>query len=147
MITATGRAFSVIELIIALAIIGIVAGIAIPAWNKILISFNLSSSARLIHSELQNIKIRAAAENVSFRIAYAAGSSSFEIQREGKTLSVKPLADGVSIAKAGIVTFSPRGTANGNRVRLVSRDGLCQHVVVSQTGRMRTCTAACSQEC
>lgn len=147
MFTATGRGFSVIELLIVLVIIGILAGIALPAWNRILVSFYLSSSARLIHSELQSIKLRSAAESVSFRLAYAAGATKFEIQRDGKTWAIKPLGDGVSIAKAGAVTFSPRGTANGNRVRLMSRDGSCQQVVVSQTGRMRTCKAACESDC
>jgi prepilin-type N-terminal cleavage/methylation domain-containing protein len=147
LVTATGRGFSVIELTIVLAIIGIVASIALPAWNRILLSFHLSSSARLVHSELQSIKLRSAVENVSFRFVYAAGATKFEIQREGKTWAIKPLAEGVSIAKAGVVTFSQRGTANGNRVRLVSRDGSCQQVVVSQTGRMRTCKAACDNDC
>ena len=147
MITATGRGFSVIELVITLAILGITAAIALPAWNKILTSFRLSSSARLIQSELQSLKIRSAAESASFRFVYGAAATNFEIQRDGKTLAIKPLADGVSIAKAGVVTFSPRGTANGNRVRLMSRDGSCQQVVVSQTGRMRTCKAACGHDC
>jgi prepilin-type N-terminal cleavage/methylation domain-containing protein len=147
LITATGRGFSVIELVITLAIIGILAAIALPAWNKILTSFHLSSSARLIQSELQSLKIRSAAESASFRLVYGAAAKNFEIQRDGKTLAIKPLADGVSIAKAGVVTFSPRGTANGNRVRLMSRDGSCQQVVVSQTGRMRTCKAACGDDC
>jgi prepilin-type N-terminal cleavage/methylation domain-containing protein len=146
-VTATGRGFSVSELMVVLAVIGILASIALPAWNKILTSFRLSTSARLIHSELQTLKIRSAVENASFRLAYAAGATSFEIQREGKTLVVKPLADGVSITKGGVVTFSPRGTANGNRVRLMSRDGSCQQIVVSQTGRMRTCKAACLDDC
>ncbi|MGH7928992.1 MAG: pilus assembly FimT family protein [Candidatus Binatia bacterium] len=147
MVIATGRGFSLAELLITLAIFGLLACIALPGWNRILPSFYLSSSARLIHSELQSLKMRSAAENVSFRLAYAAGAGNIEIQRNNQTWAIKPLADGITIAKSGIVTFSPRGTANGNRVRLINRDGACQQVVVSQTGRVRTCKSACGDDC
>jgi prepilin-type N-terminal cleavage/methylation domain-containing protein len=147
MVTATRSGFSLAELLISLAIFGLLVGLALPGFNRILTSFHLSSSARLIHSDLQAIKIRSASENVSFRLAYAAGGTNIEIQRDTKTWAIKPLPDGVTIAKTGAVSFSPRGTANGNRVRLISSDGLCQQVVVSQTGRVRTCKTACNNDC
>jgi prepilin-type N-terminal cleavage/methylation domain-containing protein len=147
MVTATRRGFTVIELLAALTLIGILAGIALPAWNKYLLSFELSTSARLVHSELQSLKIRSAAENVSFRLAYAMGATNIEIQRDGKTWAVKPLPNGVSITKAGSIAFSPRGTAGANRVRLMNRDGVCQQVVVSPTGRVRTCKVSCGSDC
>jgi prepilin-type N-terminal cleavage/methylation domain-containing protein len=147
MVIATGRGFTLAELLTSLAIFGLLVGLTLPGLNRILPSFHLSSSARLIHSELQSLKIRSAAENVSFRLAYAAGATNIEIQRNNQTWAIKPLADGITIAKSGVVTFSPRGTANGNRVRLMNRDGVCRQVVVSQTGRVRTCKSACGQDC
>ena len=147
MVTATGRGFSVIELIAALAIVGLLSAIALPGWNRFITSFHLSSSARLVHSELQSLRIRSATENASFRLAYAAGATNVELQRDGQTWAVKPLPTGVSITKAGSIAFSPRGTASANRVRLSSREGACQQVVVSATGRVRTCKAGCGSEC
>ncbi|MDH3446406.1 MAG: prepilin-type N-terminal cleavage/methylation domain-containing protein [Deltaproteobacteria bacterium] len=147
MVTATGRGFSVIELLAALSILGILTAIALPAWNKLLPAFDLSSSARLVHSELQAIRIRSAVENTSLRIAYAAGGTNIGVQRDSSTLVFKPLPGGVSIATAGSISFSPRGTASGNRVRLVGRHGACQQVVVSATGRVRTCKAVCGSDC
>ena len=147
MVTATGRGFSVIELIAALAIVGLLSAIALPGWNRFIASFHLSSSARLVHSELQSLRIRSATDNASFRLAYAAGATNIELQRDGQTWAVKPLPTGVFITKAGSIAFSPRGTASANRVRLSSREGSCQQVVVSATGRVRTCKAACGSEC
>jgi Tfp pilus assembly protein FimT len=147
MLTASGSGFYMIELLIALMVVGLLAFIALPGWNRFIVSFHLSSSARMIHSELQTIKVRSVTENTSFRLAYSSGATNIEIQRGVSTLAVKPLAEGVTITKAGIVTFSPRGTANGNRVRLMGRDGSCQQVVVSQTGRVRTCKTVCGSDC
>ena len=140
--------FSVTELIAVLGLMGILLAIAFPAWNKLLSSYQLDSSARRIQTELQNIKMRAAAENLGFQFAYTAGSPNYSLQRNGVFLVTKPLPDGVTISQSGTVTFSPRGTAGGNRVRLRNGQGACKHVVVSATGRIRMCRpSACTGDC
>lgn len=140
--------FSVIEILTAMAIMGIVAAIALPAWNRLLPSHHLRSSVRQVQSELQNLKIRAAAENRGFQLEYLAEASEYSIHRDGKLLTRRLLPQGVKIAKAGTIFFSPRGTAGGNRIRLHSSDGLCRHVVVSATGRVRNCRPKdCAGDC
>ena len=54
-----------------MAMAGILAAIALPSWNKLLPSYQLDSSARQVQSELHNIKMRAAAENVGFQLVYS----------------------------------------------------------------------------
>lgn len=140
--------FSVIEIVTAIAVMGIVAAIALPAWNRLLPSYHLDSSARQVQSELQNIKMRAAAENLGFQFEYGTGASTYTIQKDGKAVANKPLPEGIQITKAGTIFFSPRGTAGGNRIRLRSPDGLCKHVVVSATGRIRVCRPNdCAGDC
>jgi prepilin-type N-terminal cleavage/methylation domain-containing protein len=140
--------FSLIELVTALSLMGILLAIGIPAWNKLFSSYQLDNSARLVQTELQNIKMRAAAENLGFQFAYGSGSAIYTIRREGTDLVTKPLPDGVEISQAGTVSFSPRGTAGGNRIRLQNREGICKQVVVSATGRIRVCNpGACSGVC
>lgn len=141
-------AFSTIELLVTVAVMGIVAAIALPNWRSLIPNFALNNSLRQIQSELHSIKMRAAAENIGFQFSYLQGASEYTIQRDSKPFQTKPLAQGTIITKAGSITFSPRGTAGGNRVRLRGENGECRQVVVSATGRVRTCTPAnCEADC
>lgn len=133
------RGFSLLEIIVALLVLGIIAGIALPSWNRLEPSYRLNSSARQLQSELHRIRMRAAAENVSFQLAYVEGAAEYSIQNPPNPPISKPLPERVIITKAGAISFSPRGTAAGNRVRLQVSDGLCRQVVVSPTGRVRIC--------
>ena len=140
--------YSLIELVIALALAGILAAIALPSWNKLLPSYQLDSSVRQFQSELHNIKMRAAAENIGFQLVYANGAANYTIQRDSAVLVTKPLPAGVVVTNGGIISFSPRGTASANRIRLRSLDGTCKQVVVSPTGRVRVCKPGdCSEDC
>ncbi|MGH8546672.1 MAG: pilus assembly FimT family protein, partial [Gammaproteobacteria bacterium] len=74
--------FSLLEVVVAVALMGIVAAIALPSWSKLVPSYRLNSSVRQVQSELHNIKMRAVAENVSFQLAYLEGASAYTIQKE-----------------------------------------------------------------
>ena len=125
------RGFSTIELIVAMGIMSAVAAIALPKWNNWLPTYALNNSTRQIQSELHNIKMRAAAENVGFQLAYLQGANAYTIQRDSKALVSKPIAEGTT-----------------NRVRLRNATGACQQIVVSATGRVRSCTPnSCAEDC
>ena len=144
----TPGGFSLVEITVALAVMAIVAAIAFPHWSKLLPAYQLDSSVRQVQSELNNIRARAAAENIGFQLEYLDGASAYNILRDSKAWATKPLPEGIVIAKAGTISFSPRGTAGGNRVRLRHADGLCKQVVVSQTGRVRVCKPnSCGVDC
>jgi prepilin-type N-terminal cleavage/methylation domain-containing protein len=146
--TTTRDGFSTIELLAGMAVMGIIAAIALPNWRSLFPGYALNNSTRQVQSELHHIKMRAAAENIGFQLAYLQGASGYTIQRDSKALVVKPLADGTTITKAGMISFSPRGTAGANRVRLSNTVGKCRQVVVSPTGRVWVCTPSdCGVDC
>lgn len=141
-------AFSTIELVVALAVVGSVAAIALPRWNSLLPNYSLNSATRQVQSELHQMKMRAVAESVSFQLAYLQGATAYTIQRDSKAVVTKPIAEGTTITKEGVISFSPRGTASANRVRLRNTAGVCRQVVVSSTGRVRTCAPnSCAEDC
>ena len=140
--------YSVIELVVALTLMGIVTAIALPSWNKLLPSYELDSSVRHFQSELHLIKMRAVAENVGFQLVYSNNTAHYTIQRESIIVMTKPMPAGVAVINGGIISFSPRGTAAANRIKLRSSDGTCKQVVVSPTGRIRICKPSdCGGDC
>jgi len=147
-ITDTKDGFSTIEVLAGVALMGIVAAIALPNWRGLFPTYALNNATRQIQSELHHLKMRAAAENVGFEFAFVQGARDYTIQRDSKALVTKPLTEGTTITKAGTISFSPRGTAGANRVRLGNTNGMCRQIVVSATGRVRVCTPAnCTQDC
>jgi prepilin-type N-terminal cleavage/methylation domain-containing protein len=142
------NAFSTIELLATVAVMGIVAAIALPNWRSLVPNYALNNSLRQIQSELHSIKMRAAAENIGFQFIYLQNASEYTVQRDSVPLQTKPLQQGTIITKTGSISFSPRGTAGGNRVRLRNENGSCRQVVVSATGRVRVCTpSSCAEDC
>lgn len=140
--------FSFVELLATLAVLSVLFAIALPAWNKLLPTFQLDSSVRQVQTELQYIKMRAASENVGFQLEYATDSGNYTINKDGTPVVSKPLPHGIRISHAGTIAYSPRGTAGANRVRLRSPDGWCKQVVVSSTGRVRVCQPTnCAEDC
>ncbi|HWH76494.1 MAG TPA: GspH/FimT family pseudopilin [Candidatus Binatus sp.] len=146
--TNSAVGFSTIELLTGFAVFGIVTAIALPGWRSWFPTYALNNAARQLQSELHHIKMRAAAENISFQLAYSQGANAYSIQRDSKTLVTKPLSDGTTITKSGNIAFSPRGTASANRVRVSNVDGKCRQIVVSATGRIRSCPSnSCLVDC
>ena len=140
--------FTTIELVLALSIVGALTAIALPRWTSLIPNYALNSSTRQVQSELHQIKMRAAVENVGFQLSYLQGASAYTIQRDSKAVATKPLAEGTTITKDGVISFSPHGTAGANRVRLRNAAGICRQVVVGATGRIRTCApASCTEDC
>ncbi|MBN2439247.1 MAG: type II secretion system protein [Deltaproteobacteria bacterium] len=138
--------FSLIELMIVIALIAIVTTFAVPTWQKYRANTDLKSAAREVMADISDAKQRAVTENLDvYRMTFNTGGNSYALSRtDGVTAGTwtKSLASygtGIVINSVNfggtVVSFNNRGTVtNGN---LVLRNGLgsTATITVNITGR------------
>ena len=134
----TSKGFSLVELIIVMAIIGIVLAIASPSFYKYRQNTNLKEAARDLAGDISFWRQTSVAENVRYRIVFDQPSNSYTIQRESPAnsgtyvdVSTKSPAsissaiiimDGASAPSftggVAYITIQPRGTMSAGTVSL-----------------------------
>jgi prepilin-type N-terminal cleavage/methylation domain-containing protein len=62
--------FSLIDMLIVIALIGIIAGIAVPAWGNLAEGMKLASNARDVERELQTARLKAVTSNRPIRVRF-----------------------------------------------------------------------------
>jgi type IV pilus assembly protein PilA len=130
------KGFSLIEMIIVIAIIGIVATFAVPGFQNYARNQNLKTAAQEIASEFFVTRERALAENKTYRIVFddvnnqytteertALGPPVVYTTRQTKKIaSSAATAGGIVIdmpkTTATIFTFQPRGTVSSGTLSL-----------------------------
>lgn len=147
--------FTIMEILVVLAIFGLMAAIAIPTWIILLPTYALNSAARQVQSELHRIKMQAIAENVTFRLAFSDTADNYTVERIAGTTTTqqgtKPLPEQIDVRNSITLGFTSRGTATpggGGTIKLCNSNGAGRNVVLSSTGRVRVCrTTACDGTC
>ena len=151
-----GGGFTFLELFVALTILVILAGFAIPKWGSLLPVFRLRGAARQLKAEFGRIKMQAASENSRIRLVFSQRTYSTE-RRDGavyRSMSGDiPLPVGIDIRSTTRrrLGFTARGTATpgtGGTVKLCNVKAEGANVVVSSTGRIRICIPdSCNGTC
>jgi prepilin-type N-terminal cleavage/methylation domain-containing protein len=111
-----GSGFTMIELIVTMAVFTILASVAIPVFSKWLPSYHLKTAARDVYSNIQMARLDAVKRNTACAVnivgnTYTIGLNSPRtvlLDNYGKDIS---FGAGTTIAS---ITFSSRGTATFN---------------------------------
>lgn len=150
------KGFTLLEVLVALALFTILAAFSIPHWGTLLPTYRLRSAARQLRSELNRIKMQAASETARFRLVFSA--SEYSVERHNST-TYRPIGGGRSLPKGidirsatrSSLGFTPRGTATpgtGGTVKLCNSKDVGTNVVLSSTGRIRVCIPdSCNGTC
>lgn len=139
------RGFSLVELLVVIALISIVMAFGIPAWQNYRTNTDLKTAAREIMADIANAKQRAVTENVdAYRVTFNVGGNSYALTRtDGVTTGTwnKSLSGygNVSIASVtfggSAISLQKRGTATNGTLVLQNTLGSTATITVNITGR------------
>ncbi|MFO7569309.1 MAG: prepilin-type N-terminal cleavage/methylation domain-containing protein [Smithellaceae bacterium] len=138
--------FSLIELLITIAIMGIVLAIAAPNFTRYRDNTNLREAARDISSDIQLCKQRALSENAEYSMTFNVGLNNYTIKREEVVTATKTVGAGNAVIKIvgdptfadDKIIFQPRGTTNPGHLDLQHTTRLSKaQIITSIMGRVR----------
>jgi prepilin-type N-terminal cleavage/methylation domain-containing protein len=138
--------FTLVELVIVMAIIAIVAGFAVPAFQKYAVQGRLKAAARDIMGDIGNAKARAVAENVDYEIVFDKGNNRYSLQPSGGSViqtkspanfaaDIRIGPDDPNFSGGNVVSFFTRGTCTAGTVKLTNGQGSIAVITTTITGR------------
>jgi prepilin-type N-terminal cleavage/methylation domain-containing protein len=151
--------FTILELIIVIALLSIIAAVGIPNYLNWLPDIRLKSAARNLKSDLMLAQQRAIRENASVAIVFSPGSNSYDIFLDNSTVAGEannwfrdaseetmktesmPSNVAMDLAAFGLgpdprVRFNGRGLPNvSGEVRLSNTKNIIRRITLSITGR------------
>ena len=144
--------FTIIELAVAMAILGILLAMAGPAWRNYQASQEDVSASREVVSVLRNSQVRATSEATTYRVDFDAGAKTLTVFRYNGTTPVQRQVVRLEGQRVRVhevvfpapsttsVFFYPRGTASPGRIVLKRSDREVRKTITVEglTGRVST---------
>ena len=137
--------FSLVELLVVIALISIVSAFAVPTWQRYAAKTDLKTAAREVMADLSNTKQRAVEENLDvYRLTFNVVGNSYVLSRTDTgtvwTKSVASFGNGISInsvnfSGGSIVSFQKRGTVSMGNMTLRNGLGATATITVNSAGR------------
>jgi len=111
--------FTIIELIIVIAILGILTAVGVPNFLSWLPKYRLKSAARDLYSNMQLAKMAAIKANGNCSVTYSSNPDQYTVNLLNKTVVLGDYGSGVNFDgpnnetfAVATITFNSRGTSN-----------------------------------
>ena len=157
------RGFTLIELMVALAVVAILATLAVPTYAEFTVRQRLAAAAQQLTLELNQARQDAVGRGVPMHVALRGGPQwcyAVSVQPGCECGASTPVPapvrsqcamrqggvesfHGVALSQAGAASFDPRSgrsLVNGPLARLEAGDGLAVRVELQPSGRARACS-------
>jgi len=141
--------FTLMELILVVAVMGIMAAIAIPAFMGFLPGMRLNGAARQVMSDLMDARMEAVKNNNAFKIFFL-NDHEYKILNDvnnngaddggaetSKTVDIQDNYEDVTLSDTGDPVFSAKGTATSLSTITVQNASGSKSVSVSIAGRVK----------
>jgi type IV fimbrial biogenesis protein FimT len=144
----TNTGFTLMEMMVVIAVIAAMAGVAIPGFMSLMPGMRLNGATRQVAGDLMAARMKAVKENNKFRVLFS--SPSYQIldddnnnntADDGEAITTKNIQDeydGVTFTANNNPIFHPRGTATSlPTITIYNGHGGCKKITVSIAGRVK----------
>jgi len=145
----TARGFSLIELIVVIALIAILTAIAVPSYQSFMVRSRLKGAARQVMSDLMNARMMAVNQNQKVKFHVENGGHTYKIWSDANHDGTVGDNEGVNISKdihqdyydVALSTtndpiFNPRGAADAYGTIKVTNPAGFKNIAVAISGRV-----------
>jgi len=144
------RGFTLVEILVTVALIGIISAIAIPDWGSVLLTFRLKGGARQVQADLDWAKWRAIHENANYELIFSATNYTIARKDGSGDTKTKDLPVGITVQTITIeyTVIGKRVGSGTQTVKICNTKGEGRNLEVNTRGRIRLCRpASCNGDC
>jgi len=145
-IVSNQTGFTIAELMTTIAVMGILTAIAMPMLLNTLPGLRLSDAARQVATDLQQLRMKAIAQNVPYQVTFS--TNTYVLQRCSGLCTNDSgnivLPEGITVTATAAPQFQPRGTASASTTITLSNGSAQKWVCVKTVGRVSIQETICS---
>jgi len=138
--------FTLIEILATISIAAILMAVAIPGFLRVLPGLRLNDAARQIATDLQQLRMKAIAQNIPYQITFS--TNTYVLQKCNGSCTNDSgsivLPYGITVTASTVPQFQSRGTVVANTTITLSNGTAQKWVCVKTIGRVSVQETVCS---